>query len=166
MSEVDDLQSFIADCEWKTRRIIRESNKRMKDNARSLAAKERVEKLKHGTNGKPAFAAKAVNTPLGKSKHSNGLQPQKLRLPTTPKKPITPVKEWKGRDDIISSAYETIKTFPAEKSSYYKAAAAAARKENQQGEKEAAIHASLSASPFHISSKGKPVSLAKSRRMS
>ena len=46
MSEVDELQTFIADCEWKTRKIPRDSNKRVQDNARSVAVKERVEKLK------------------------------------------------------------------------------------------------------------------------
>ncbi|KAL7549121.1 hypothetical protein ACHAWF_012389 [Thalassiosira exigua] len=138
MSEVDDLQSFITDCEWKTRKILRESNKRMKDNARSLAAKERVGKLKHsGSIKKPGPATRA--SPLAKSKSLN--QQVKTIVPTTKLTPATPAKEWKGRDKIIRDAYETINSLPANKKS---ASKPVARRENPPS----GIHSSLSASPF------------------
>ncbi|KAL7540827.1 hypothetical protein ACHAXR_011085 [Thalassiosira sp. AJA248-18] len=155
MNEVDDLQSFITDCEWKTRKILRESNKRMKDNARSLAAKERVEKLKHnGSVGKSGLKTK-LNTPLAKSKSLNR-SVQKLNTPN--KKTITPVKEWKGRDKIIHDAYETIKSFPVDK----KSLKANARKDSLQTEK---THSSLSASPFR-GPKGSSDSIVKPKQKS
>lgn len=161
MNEVDDLPSFITDCEWKTRKILRESNKRRKDNARSLSAKERVEKLKQkGTIVKPGLTTKS-NTPLAKSKSLNRSLAEKL--PTAKKIITTPAKEWKGRDKIIHDAYETIKSFPVDKSSSLKAAT---RKENKQTEKaKTGIHSSLSASPF-CRSKGNPDALIKSKQKS
>ena len=99
-SEEEELQSFIAECEWKTRKILRESNKRTKDNANTTAAKERVEKLKHGDS----------------LPRVEEVQVQKSPPPAAINKTTTPVKEWKGRDKIIRDAYDTIKSFvPPEK---------------------------------------------------
>ena len=167
MTDVDDdLQSFITDCEWKTRKILRESNKRRKDNARTAAAKERVEKLKHhGSNNynakhvgisSPITSKGSTTTPLAKSRSLNSNRLVQKSNPSTPKKITT--NSSPGRDKIIHDAYETIKSFPVDKSSSsLKASIAAARKENQQTEKATNVHSSLSASPFiQQRSKGTP----------
>lgn len=107
METDSDLQDFIADCEWKTRKILRESNKRMKDSARIELAKQRVEQLKHKGNSSktPTLKSMATNStsskPLfqpskGKTLASNGV--------------MTPTKQWKDKDKIIHD--ETIKCFP------------------------------------------------------
>jgi hypothetical protein len=105
METDSDLQDFIADCEWKTRKILRESNKRMKDSARIELAKQRVEQLKHKGNSSktPTLKSMATNStsskPLiqpskGKTLASNGV--------------MTPTKQWKDKDKMRqSSAFPT-----------------------------------------------------------
>jgi hypothetical protein len=128
MSE-ENLQSFIAECEWKTRKILRESNKRAKDNAHALAAKERV----------------------GKNKHETVPQEEVQKSSTATKTGSSPLTEWKGRDKIIRDAYDTIASFPVDKNQLK----TAITEEKQQAEEaRSKIHPSLSASPFH-GSKGR-----------
>ncbi|KAL9186815.1 hypothetical protein ACHAXT_010535 [Thalassiosira profunda] len=149
VEEADDLQRFIADCEFKTRKILRESNKRLKDNARSLAAKERLDQLKHGsgTPTKPGGSVAKASSPLAKSKRLNVSSPHNSPGVSTAKQKLspTPVKEWKGRDRIIHDAYETIKSLPVDK----KPLTSPAPRGSQPAENvRAGIHSSLSASPF------------------
>ena len=158
MNEVDDLQSFITDCEWKTRKILRESNKRMKDNAKSFAAKERVEKLKHN---KPNPKTKTFSSPLAKSKSINLSSSVQKSRPSITKKTITPVKDWKGRDKIIHDACETIKSLPVDKDK--QSLKATIRKENLETEGRP-VHSSLSASPFQVA-KGTPSGTAPRKAM-
>jgi hypothetical protein len=122
MSE-DDLQSFIAECEWKTRKILRESNKRAKDNAQALAAKDRVGKNKQGT-----------------------VPREEVQIsPTATKTALSPLTEWKGRDKIIRDAHDTIASFPVDKN---KLKTAITEGKQQAEEARLTIHPSLSASPF------------------
>ena len=163
----DELQSFIADTEYKTRKILRDANKRTRDNARLLAAKERVEKLKHnGTNhhniksglvsSPPPSkgSSSAINSPLEKSRSFNLSSVHSKSNPPTPQKLLTTsfssssVKEWKGRDKIIHDAYETIKSL----SPVNDKTATGGRKETQLQTavgKSTSIHSSLTDSPFY-----------------
>lgn len=157
MDEADELQSFIADCEFKTRKILRDSNKRAKDNARTAAAKQRLEKLKE----KSAIFSARANTPLAKPKspHRIATKPgaplskprSPRRLAQTPNDSVkhlvsAPVDEWRDRDKIIHEANETIKSLKT-----------STRKESKSVKKvKTIIHASLAVSPF-CSSKGNVV---------
>jgi hypothetical protein len=137
-SEEEELQRFIAECEWKTRKILRESNKRSKDNANTTAAKERVEKLKHGVEETPVQVQKSPPPPL---------PPPAAAINRT----TTPVKEWKGRDKIISDAYDTIKSFVPPEKQQLKSIIEEGKHHAEETRAEI-IHPSLSASPF-LSSK-------------
>lgn len=145
MESFDDLQDFIADTEWKTRKILRESNKRMKDSARLLAAKERVELLKQ--NGGKGAVIKPPKTP--EKFVSNVVKSASIPHPNNAS------KEWKERDKIIHDACETIKSLD-------KTASKRIREIKTDGN----LSASLSASPFHDWTKGNraaPSSSAKSK---
>lgn len=136
-SEEEELQSFIAECEWKTRKILRESNKRTKDNANTTAAKERVEKLKHGDSLPRVEEVQVQKSPPPAAAAIN--------------KTTTPVKEWKGRDKIISDAYDTIKSFVPPEKQQLKSIIEEGKHHAEETRAEI-IHPSLSASPF-LSSK-------------
>ena len=121
----DDLTDFIADCEWKTRKILRDSNKRRSDSARLHAAKERVEQLKQkGVKSKKPQKSSSQNV---KPPFSKGEQ-----VSSTP-------KEWKHRDKIIHDACETIKSLDSNQETRIA----------KKGPAESKIHASLCASPFN-----------------
>ena len=153
----DDLRGFIADCEYKTRKILRESNKRMQDNARSVAAKDRLEKLKHGGDGRidrsesidnkssESSVQLATSPPIVKSPHKSSA----TRSTTT-----TPVKEWKGRDKIIHDACETIKSLPPSDNKSSSKALASHEESKQAAMAQGSIHSSLVTSPFNNGSKG------------
>jgi len=134
------------------------TNDLRQDNARTLAAKERVEKLKHGTSkGLPSSSispiSKSRTTPLAnKSKSLN-------QSPPTPTKKISPVKDWKNREKIIQDAVETIKSFPVDKSN-----PTSFRKERQQIGKNKNVHSLLSTSPFHRSTVGDSSTVVKPKR--
>ena len=139
----DDLRGFIADCEYKTRKILRESNKRVQDNARSVAAKDRVERLKQGGGvdrsatimDRKSSVQMATPSPTVRS-------PRKART-TTPA-----VKEWKGRDKIIHDACETIKSFPTPDTNSSRAFASL-EESKQFSKAQRSIHSSLATSPFN-----------------
>ena len=122
MSE-DDLQSFVAECEWNTRKILRESNKRAKDNAQALAAKDRV----------------------GKSKHGTVPREEVQKSPIATKTALSPLTEWKGRDKIIRDAHDTIASFPVDK---HQLKTAITEGKQQAEEARFTFHPSFSASPF------------------
>ena len=139
MNELDELQQFITDCEFKTRKILRESNKRRKDTARLLAARDRVDRLKH-RGGKSELVKSTKTKSLTKAVE---LTPnaEKSKLPASSDK-VAPAKIWKEQDKIIHDACETIKSLdkttskgaPWANSSYSKAGKC--------------TNASLHASPF------------------
>lgn len=140
----DDLQGFIADCEYTTRKILRESNRRMHDNSRALSAKDRVENGSKRADNKPG-SAKETSPPTMATKTSSL------------KNPVAPVKEWKGRDKIIHDVCETIKSFPAVKNT-----SATIERPQQATNAHAAIHSSLATSPFNcgIAMKNRPPRLS------
>ena len=136
------------------------TNDLRQDNARTLAAKERVEKLKHTSKGLPSSSispiSKSRTTPLANKSKSLNQSP-----PTLPTKKISspPVKDWKNREKIIHDAAETIKSFPVDKSN-----PTSFRKEHQQIGKNKNVHSSLSASPFQRSTAGDPSKVVKPKR--
>ncbi len=147
----DDLRGFIADCEYKTRKILRESNKRVQDNARSAAAKDRVERLKHGGG---VVGGGGVNRSATTMDSKSSAQKIATSSPTvrSPRKAsaITPaVKEWKGRDKIIHDAVETIKSFPTTDTTDSSRAFASLQDSKQFSKAQRSIHSSLVTSPFN-----------------
>ncbi|KAL3756868.1 hypothetical protein ACHAWU_005130 [Discostella pseudostelligera] len=159
----NDLRGFIADCEYQTRKILRESNKRMQDNARmTVAAKGRMERLKHGGGGGGGSGSGSENTKSGASVIHISTSSPILKSPQKTST-TTPVKEWKGRDKIIHDACETIKSFPSDKTSLKAATTASLLEESKQSHSKAqgAIHSSLATSPFNNGSRGNTTSKQK-----
>ena len=140
--ETDDLQDFIADCEYKTRKILRESNKRMKDSARLSAAKERVELLKQrGAKGADASNRSSAGKSLNKS-FNKEVKPSLASENCTP-------KEWKGRDKIIHDACETIASFKNETPQKLPNQKTINEHHLESKLYESKFHSSLHASPFN-----------------
>ena len=148
----DDLRGFIADCEYKTRKILRESNKRMQDNARSVAAKDRVERLKHGGGGGVAGGGggavdrSATTMDNKKSSVQMATSSPTVKSPIKASTAVAAVKEWKGRDKIIHDACETIKSFPTPDNSY---SSKSLEESKQFSKAQRSIHSSLVTSPFN-----------------
>lgn len=137
MIERDDLNDFIADCEWKTRKILRDANKRRNDSAMLFAAKERVELLKHKGVQNPATPTKTANPSITDKKSISSINNGKSHTSSSP-------IPWKRRDKIIHNACETIKSLDAAASP--KLMSSNAKKElAAQGKR----YASLCASPFN-----------------
>jgi hypothetical protein len=137
-----DLHDFIADCEFKTRRILRDSNKRLKDSARLAAAKERVELLKQ--KGGSRAVVKSQSDPKTPNKSSSSKEIKSHLSHDT-----GAYKEWKGRDKIIHDACETIKSLDE------------ASKVRTESNAESKLPASLYASPFNDKGSMVPTSAKK-----
>lgn len=126
----DELQAFIADCEFKTRKILRESNSRARENAKLLGAKDRLQRLKSG--GPPAI----VGGPLSKSSSLDLSKPRTPAKKTTPRNNDNihnPSKPWKEKDRIIHEAAETLKALD---------------RSSKTGHSMGHLHKSLTTSPF------------------
>ncbi|KAL7511558.1 hypothetical protein ACHAXN_008667 [Cyclotella atomus] len=133
----DELQDFIADCEWKTRKILRESNKRIKDSAQLHAAKERVELLK--LKGSKGAVIPTPRTPNKTKDVKSNISCTSNNLP----------KEWKGRDKIIHDACETIKKLKVEDNAPTKPNQKLKDLSTKLDRKTEKIHAALCGSPFN-----------------
>ena len=140
--ETDDLQEFIADCEYKTRKILRESNKRRKDSARLVAAKERVELLKQK-------GGREVGTLKYSSSEKTITKPLNKELKPSHTSDIGTSKEWRGHDKIIHDACKTIASFQNE--APLKQLHQETTNEDHLESKlhESKLHTSLHASPFN-----------------
>ncbi|EJK67868.1 hypothetical protein THAOC_11033, partial [Thalassiosira oceanica] len=147
----DELQAFIADCEFKTRKILRESNSRARENAKVrvdimlafivihgphcmcvqlLGAKDRLQRLKSG--GPPAI----VGGLLSKSSSLDLSKPRTPAKKTTPRNNDNihnPSKPWKEKDRIIHEAAETLKALD---------------RSSKTGHSMGHLHKSLTTSPF------------------
>lgn len=108
MGDAVDHRAFISECEHKTRRIVRETNKRITANNRIVSAKDRVEKLKNA-GGK---------TRVGNLTRSHEASLEDYISTSSTKKSTSLASKsqsssdeiWKKRDKIVHDAYETIKS--------------------------------------------------------
>ncbi|KAL7471731.1 hypothetical protein ACHAXS_012019 [Conticribra weissflogii] len=149
MDDTVDNQLFITECDYNTRKIVRETNKRITENNRIVAAKKRVEKLKN--LGGKSIAGKSITS--SKASYEAVIPAPSKNKSNAPalKSQSSSEEVWKKKDEIVHGVYETIRTLDKTKS--------LSKGDNRINSIQAKIsktqRASLASSPFAISKQGR-----------